>query len=69
MHTEMNFVHNWYSLVYTVLAHDHLSLWHCFERALGYGAPAAEIGFGFFPVLHAPESPDGARSDRRDYRC
>lgn len=28
-------------------AHDHLSLWHSIERALGYGASALEGGFGF----------------------
>ncbi len=29
------------------LTHDHLSLWHAIERALGYGASALELGFGF----------------------
>jgi uncharacterized RDD family membrane protein YckC len=29
------------------LVHDHLSLWHCFERALGYAASSLEAGFGF----------------------
>jgi uncharacterized RDD family membrane protein YckC len=29
------------------LVHDHLSLWHAFERALGYAASALEFGFGF----------------------
>ena len=29
------------------LVHDHLSLWHAIERALGYGASALEFGFGF----------------------
>ena len=29
------------------LHHDHLSLWNCIERALGYGASALELGFGF----------------------
>jgi uncharacterized RDD family membrane protein YckC len=29
------------------LAHEHLSLWHSIERALGYGASALELGFGF----------------------
>lgn len=30
------------------LDHEHLSLWHCVERALGYGASALEAGSGFF---------------------
>lgn len=30
------------------LDHEHLSLWHCIERALAYGASALEAGFGFF---------------------
>ncbi len=80
IHIEMNFVHNWYSLVYTViffglalywgrgrtpgkrlmkirvvsLRHHHLSLWHCIERALGYGASALELGFGFFQYFIHP---------------
>lgn len=29
------------------LVHEHLSLWHSVERALGYGASALEFGFGF----------------------
>ena len=29
------------------LTHDRLSLWQCIERALGYGASALELGFGF----------------------
>jgi uncharacterized RDD family membrane protein YckC len=29
------------------LVHEHLTLWHCTERALGYGASALEFGFGF----------------------
>jgi uncharacterized RDD family membrane protein YckC len=29
------------------LQHEHLSFWHCLERALGYGASALELGFGF----------------------
>jgi len=29
------------------LHHDHLSLWTCIERALGYGASTLELGFGF----------------------
>jgi uncharacterized RDD family membrane protein YckC len=29
------------------LVHDHLSFWHCIERALGYSASSLEAGFGF----------------------
>ena len=29
------------------LAHERMSPWHSFERALGYGASFAEFGFGF----------------------
>ena len=29
------------------LVHEHLTFWHCMERALGYGASALEFGFGF----------------------
>ena len=29
------------------LVHEHLTLWHSIERALGYGAAALEFGFGF----------------------
>lgn len=29
------------------LVHEHMSLWHSVERALGYGAAALEFGFGF----------------------
>lgn len=29
-------------------SHATLSLWHCIERALGYGASLLEFGFGFF---------------------
>lgn len=27
--------------------HEHLSLWHCIERSLGYSASSLEAGFGF----------------------
>ena len=80
IHIEMNFLHNWYSLLYTViffglslywgngrtlgkrimkirvvsLRHHRLSLWHCIERALGYGASALELGFGFFQYFIHP---------------
>ena len=33
------------------LEHERLSFWHCIERALGYGASALELGFGFFQVM------------------
>jgi len=36
------------------LAHNHLSLWHCVERALGYGASALEGGFGFVQYFLHP---------------
>lgn len=36
------------------LTHGHLSLWHCIERALGYGASALEGGFGFFQYFFNP---------------
>jgi len=29
------------------IVHEHLSLWHCVERALGYAASSLEAGFGF----------------------
>jgi uncharacterized RDD family membrane protein YckC len=36
------------------LVHDHLSAWHCMERALGYGASALEGGFGFVQFFIHP---------------
>jgi uncharacterized RDD family membrane protein YckC len=77
---ELNFYHNWYSVVYLVvffglslywgrgrtpgkrfmgirvvsLRHDRLSLWTCVERALGYGASALELGFGFIQYFIHP---------------
>lgn len=36
------------------LVHDHMSLWHSIERALGYGAAALEFGFGFFQFFIHP---------------
>lgn len=36
------------------LVHDHLSLWHSFERALGYGASFLEGGFGFLQYFIHP---------------
>ena len=37
------------------LAHSRLSLWVCFERALGYGASTLELGFGFFQYFIRPD--------------
>jgi uncharacterized RDD family membrane protein YckC len=77
---ELNFFHNWYSVIYLViffglslywgqgrtigkrimrirvvsLYHKHLSLWHCVERALAYGASALELGFGFVQYFMHP---------------
>ena len=36
------------------VAHEHLSLWHSIERALGYGASALELGFGFLQYFIHP---------------
>lgn len=36
------------------LTHDHISLWHSIERALGYGASALEGGFGFIQYFTHP---------------
>jgi uncharacterized RDD family membrane protein YckC len=36
------------------LVHKRLSLWHSIERALGYGASALELGFGFFQYFVHP---------------
>jgi uncharacterized RDD family membrane protein YckC len=36
------------------LAHAHISLWHSIERALGYGASALELGFGFLQYFIHP---------------
>lgn len=36
------------------LTHHHLSLWHAVERALGYGASALEVGFGFLQYFIHP---------------
>ena len=33
--------------------HRSISFWHSFERALGYGASALELGFGFFQYFFA----------------
>lgn len=36
------------------LIHERISLWHSFERALGYGASFLEFGFGFFQYFINP---------------
>ena len=36
------------------LVHEHMSLWHSIERALGYGAAALEFGFGFLQFFIHP---------------
>jgi uncharacterized RDD family membrane protein YckC len=33
--------------------HERISLWHAFERALGYGVSAAELGLGFLQYFTA----------------
>ena len=36
------------------LAHRHITFWHAVERALGYGAAALELGFGFVQFFIDP---------------
>jgi len=36
------------------IVHHRMSLWHSIERALGYGASIAELGFGFFQYFIHP---------------
>jgi uncharacterized RDD family membrane protein YckC len=36
------------------LYHEHLGLWHCIERSLGYYASTLEGGFGFIQALWNP---------------
>lgn len=36
------------------LYHEHLGLWHCFERSLGYYASLLEFGFGFLQAFWNP---------------
>jgi uncharacterized RDD family membrane protein YckC len=36
------------------LAHERMTLWQSFERALGYGASALEFGFGFIQFFIHP---------------
>lgn len=45
----------WLMSIHVVsLAHERMSLWHSFERALGYGASALEFGFGFIQYFIHP---------------
>jgi len=36
------------------LYHEHLGLWHCIERSLGYYASALELGFGYIQAFWNP---------------
>jgi uncharacterized RDD family membrane protein YckC len=36
------------------IVHQHLSLWHCLERSLGYAASFLEAGFGFIQYFLHP---------------
>jgi len=36
------------------LYHEHLGLWHCIERSLGYFASALEFGFGYIQAFCNP---------------
>jgi len=36
------------------LSHEHLTLWQCVERALGYGFSSLEGGFGFLQYFLHP---------------
>jgi len=36
------------------LYHEHLGLWHCIERSLGYFASAVEFGFGYIQACWNP---------------
>lgn len=36
------------------LVHEHISIWHALERALGYAASALEFGFGFIQYFIHP---------------
>jgi uncharacterized RDD family membrane protein YckC len=38
------------------LYHEHLGLWHCLERSLGYFASALEFGFGYIQAFWNPNS-------------
>ena len=36
------------------LYHEHLGLWHCIERSLGYYVSALELGFGYIQAFWNP---------------
>ena len=36
------------------LYHEHIGLWHCVERSLGYFASALEFGFGYIQAFWNP---------------
>ena len=36
------------------LYHEHLGMWHCIERSLGYFASALEFGFGYIQAFWNP---------------
>ena len=36
------------------LYHEHIGLWHCIERSLGYFASALECGFGYIQAFWNP---------------
>jgi len=36
------------------LYHEHLGLWHCIERSLGYFASGLEFGFGYIQAYWNP---------------
>lgn len=38
------------------LVNERIGLWHCIERALGYGASALEAGFGFLQYFIHPSA-------------
>lgn len=38
------------------LVHERISFWHSVERALGYGASALELGFGFLQYFIHPNA-------------
>lgn len=37
------------------IVHERITLWHCIERALGYGLSFLEGGFGFFQYFINPD--------------
>jgi uncharacterized RDD family membrane protein YckC len=44
----------WMKIRVVSLTHTHLTLWHSFERSLGYGASLLEGGFGFLQFFIHP---------------